>query len=119
MLVTAEFDLYPELRNRKPNKFFDCDIKDVLYILICNNCDYFHLEKTIDFKQRIHKHKSDVKHTQNSTCRECAEHLRDCAKIEPFFQIYPFYHEKDHYLRDYKEKRFIIKWKPPLNINKT
>ena len=21
------------------NKFFDCDSKDVLYILICNNCD--------------------------------------------------------------------------------
>ena len=56
---------------------------------------------------------------QNSTCRECTEHLRDCAKTESFFQIYPFYHEKDHYVRDYKEKRFIIKWKPPLNINKT
>ena len=156
MLVTAEFDLHPELPNRKPNgllsckdciyhkngyikpcksftfkltngksvtwnynKFFDCDSKDVLYILICNNCDYFYLRKSIDFKQRIRKHKSDVKHPQNSTCTECAEHLRECAKIEPFFQIYPFYHEKDYYLRDYKEKRFIIKWKPPLNINKT
>ena len=101
------------------NKFFDCDSKDVLYILICNNFDYFYLGKTIDFKQRIRKHKSDVKHPQNSTCRECAELLRDCKKIESFFQIYPFYHEKDHDLRDYKEKRFIIKWKPPLNINKT
>ena len=46
------------------NKFFDCDSKDVLYILICNNCDYFYLGKTIDFKQRICKHKSDVKHQQ-------------------------------------------------------
>ena len=52
------------------------------------------------------------------TCRECAEHLRECAIIEPFFQIYPFYHEKDYYLRDYKQKRFIIKWKPPLNVKK-
>ena len=51
----------------------------------------FYLGKTIDFKQRIRKHKSDVKHPQNSTCRECAEQLRDCAKIEPFFQIYPFF----------------------------
>ena len=101
------------------NKFFDCNSKDVLYILICNNCDYFYLGKTIDFKQRIRKYKSDVKQPQNSTCRECAEHLRDYAKIEPFFQIYPLYDEKDHYLRDYKGKRFIIKWKRPLNINKT
>ena len=66
-------------------KFCDYDSKDVLYILICNNCDYFYLGKTMDFKQRIRKHKSDVKHPQNSTCRECAEHLRDCAKIESFF----------------------------------
>ena len=91
----------------------------VLCILICNNCNYFYLGKTIDFKQRKRKHKSELKHPQNSTCRECAEHLRDCAKIEPIFQIYRFYHEKDYYLRDYKEKCFIIKCKPPLNINKT
>ena len=101
------------------SKLFDCNSKDVLYYLTCNNCDYFYLGKIIDFKQRIHKHKSDVKHPQNSACRECAEHLRDCAKIEPFFWIYLFYHEKDHYLRGYKKNWFIIKWKPPLNINKT
>ena len=47
-----------------------------------------------------------------------AERLRGSAKFEPLFQIYPFYHEKDHYLTEYKEKQFIIKWKPP-NINKT
>ena len=88
--------------------FFNCDSKEVLYILICNNCDYFYLGKTIDFKQRRRKHKSDVKHPQNSTCRECAENLRDCAKIEPFFQIYQLYHEKDHYLRDYKENDLLL-----------
>ena len=73
------------------NKFFDCDSKDVFYILICNNWDYFYLGKTIGFKQSIRKHKSDVKHPQNNTCTECAEQFRDCTKIEPFFQIYPFY----------------------------
>ena len=62
--------------------------------MVCNNCEYFYFGNTIDFKQRIRKDKSDVKHPQKSTCRECAEHLRDCAKIERFFQIYPFYHEK-------------------------
>ena len=67
---------------------------------MCNNCDYFYLGKTSDFKQKIFKHKSDVKHPQNSSSREYAEHLRDCTKIELLFQIYPFYHEKDNYLRD-------------------
>ena len=37
------------------NKFFDCDSKDVLYILICHNCDHFYLGKNIDFEQRIRK----------------------------------------------------------------
>ena len=105
MLVTAKFDLHPELPNRKPNglfsctdciynkngyikpcksftfkftngksvtcnyKFFDCDSKDVLCILICNNCEYFYLGKTIDFNQRIRKRKSDVKYLQNSSSR--------------------------------------------------
>ena len=32
------------------NKFFDCDSEDVLYILICNNYEYFYHGKTIDFK---------------------------------------------------------------------
>ena len=76
------------------NEIFDCDSKDVLYILICNNCDYFYLGKTIDFKQRIRKHKSDVKHPQSSTCREYAENLRNCAKIEPFFRFIRFIMKK-------------------------
>ena len=71
------------------------------------------------FKQRIRKHKSDVKHPQNHTCRECAEHLRDHAKIEPFFRFIRFIMKKIIALETTKNKRFIIKWKPPLNINET
>ena len=67
------------------NKFSDCDSKDVLYILICNNCDYFYLGKTIDYRQKIGKYESDLKHSQNSICRERAEHLREFAKVEPLF----------------------------------
>ena len=76
------------------NKFFDCNSKDILYILICNNCDSFYLGKT-GFKQRIRKHKLDVKHLQNSLQRMCWT-LKRLRKDWTFFQIYPFYHEKDH-----------------------
>ena len=145
MLVTAKFDLHPQLPNRKPNglfsctdciyhkngyikpwkqftfkltngksvtwncnKFFDCDSKDVLYILIGNNCDYLSLGKTFDFKQRISKHKPDVKHPQNSTCRERAEHLRDCVKNRAFFQINLFYDEKDNFLETTKKNDLLL-----------
>ena len=100
-------------------KMFSCDSKNVIYLLKCNGCDKFYLGQTIDLKQRISKHKSDIKHPYNSNCRACSEHLRDCAKKEPYFQIYAFYYVKDNLFREYKEKRFIFRWKPPLNVNKT
>ena len=58
----------------------------------------------MDFKQRIRKHITDVKYLQNSACIQCTQQLKDCTKIEPFFQIYQFYRDKDHCLRYYKEK---------------
>ena len=62
-------NLQMEICYSELNKIFDCDSRDVLYILICNNCEYFYLGKTIDFKQRIRKRKSDVKYLQNSSSR--------------------------------------------------
>lgn len=122
ILPTNSFSF--KLRNGKIitwnyQKNFTCDSKNVLYILKCNGCDDFYLGQTKDLKQRISKHKSDIKHPHNSNCRVCAEHLRDCAKTDPYFQIYPFYYIKDNYFREFKEKRFIFKWKPPLNVHKT
>ena len=99
--------------------YFCCDSKDVIYILICKTCDNFYLGQTQDFKQRTAKHKSDVKNPHNSTCRICSEHLRDCNQAEPYFQIFPFYYETNTALREYKEKRYILRWKPPLTGNKT
>ena len=84
--------------------YFSWDSKDVIYILICNTCDNFYLGQTQYFKQRTAKHKSDVKNPHNSTCRICSEHLRDCNQAETYFQIFPFYYEKNTALREYKEK---------------
>ena len=55
----------------------------------------------------------------NSTSRMCSEHLRDCNQAEPYFQIFPFYYETNTALREYKEKQYILRWKPQLNLNKT
>ena len=35
---------------------------------------------------------------------------------EPFFRIYPSSYENKKELRKFKEKRFIMRWKPQLNI---
>ena len=99
--------------------YFSCDSKDVIYILICTTCDNFYLGQAQDFKQRTAEHKSDVKNLHNSTYRICSEYLRDCNQAEPYFQIFPFYYEINTALTECKEKRYILRWKPPLNLNKT
>ena len=101
-------------------KYFTCDSRNVLYLLKCRTCNEFYIGETQDFKKRTRKHKSDIFHPENSMCKRCAEHIRDCTKMtEPFFEIFPFYHNEDNYFRNFKEKRFILKWKPSLNCNKT
>ena len=97
---------------------FSCDTKDVIYISICKTCNNFHLGQTQDIKQRTAKYKSDVKNLHNSTCRICSEHLRDCNQAEPHFEIFPFYYKTNTGLREYKEKRYILRWKPSLNLHK-
>ena len=73
-------------------RYFNCDSKNVIYILMCNTCEWFYLGQTTSLKQRIRKHKSDVFHPQNSFCEKCSEHLRYCNRMkEPFFRIYPFF----------------------------
>ena len=42
-------------------KYFSCDSKDVIHILICKTCEVFHLGQTQDFRQKTANHKSDAK----------------------------------------------------------
>ena len=63
-------------------RYFNCDRKNVFYILMCKTCEWFYLGQTTNLKQRIRKYKSDVFHTQNSFCKKCLEHLRDCSRMK-------------------------------------
>ena len=97
-------------------RHFNCDSKNVIYMLMSNTCEWFYLGQTTNLKQRIRKLKSDVFHAQNSFCKKYSEHLRDCSRMkEPFFRIYPFFYQNKKELREFKEKRFIMSWKPQLN----
>ena len=97
-------------------RYFNCDSKNVIYILMCSTSAWFYLEQATNLKQRIRKHKLDVFHPQNRFCKKCSEHLRDCSRMkEPFFRIYPFSYENKKELRKFKEKRFIMRCKPQFN----
>ena len=91
-------------------RYFNCDSKNIIYILMCNTCELFYLGQATNLKQIIRKHKSDVFHPQNSFCKKCSKHLRDCSIMkEPFFRIYSFLCENKEELREFKEKRFIMR----------
>ena len=97
-------------------RYCNCDSKSVIYILMCNTYEWFYLAQTTNLKQIIRKHKSDVFHSQNSFCKKCSEHLRNRSRMkEPFFRIYQFSYENTKELRELKEKRFTMRWKPQLN----
>ena len=92
--------------------FFSCDSKDVLYVIICSNCDFFYIGQAEELKQRTRKHNLDVIYPN----KKCSEHLRTCSKMkEPYFNIYPFLYEENKYLREFKERRYILNWDPQLN----
>ena len=76
---------------------------------MCNTCEWFYLEQTTNLKQRIRKHKSEAFHPQNSFCKKCSR------MKEPFPKTYPFLYENKKELREFKEKRYIMRWKPQIN----
>ena len=97
-------------------RYFSCDSLNILYVLICINCPENYLGKTDKTKQRVSKHASDVRHPENSNCKKCSKHLRECSNmVEPYFKLYPCFYIDDAALRHFMERRFINQWGPSLN----
>ena len=63
-------------------RFFSCESKDVLYVLICDNCDFFYIGQTEELKRHTRKRKSDIIHPNNSNCKKCSEHLRTVKNVQ-------------------------------------
>ena len=95
-------------------RFFNCNSKNVIYVLKCRRCWKFYIGETSDMKVRTRKHKSDISHPKNSNCRELAEHLRSCSS-SPHFLIFPIMYVDDRNKRRFIESRLIKQFQPPLN----
>ena len=86
-----------------------------MYVLICNNCDFYYIGQTEELKQRTRNYKSNVVHPNNNSGKKCSDHLRTCSKMkEPYLNIYPFLCEEDKYFRESKWRPYIINWEPQL-----
>lgn len=99
----------------KYSRYFNCNAKNVVYIIKCNHCSEFYIGETNDFKKRVTKHKSDVIHPENSNCKKLMTHLRKCSNFyEPYFTIFPVYYVEEPNKRRFIEKRFIHRFRPTL-----
>ena len=95
-------------------RFFNCDSKNVIYVLKCRTCWKFYIGETVDLKIQTRKDKSDINHPKNSFCRELSKHLRSCSS-SPHFMIFPILYVDDRNKRKFIESRLIKQFRPPLN----
>ena len=48
-----------------------------------------------------------------------AGYTQNILETELYFQIFPVYYETNTALKEYKEKRYILRWKLPSNLIET
>ena len=98
------------------NRNFNCNSKNVIYMLICTKCDANYIGQSQDLRDRTNNAKSQVRHYQEHKTLRYAKHFAICSNLkEPFFYCYPFYYEDDCMQRLFKEWRMIKRFKPTLN----
>ena len=86
--VSFSFKSKNKLLTWRYKRFFSCDSKDVLYVLICNNCDVFYIGQTEELKQHTWKDKSDGSHPINSNCKRSSEHSGTCSIVSLKFFLW-------------------------------
>ena len=70
-------------------RYFNCDSKNVIYILMRNTCEWFYLGQT-NLIERIRKHKRDVFNSQNSFVRNAKNIYTIVTEWKKtLFRIYP------------------------------
>ena len=101
------------------NRLFDCNSKNVIYVVKCFNCWLFYIGETEDLKERTRLHMSNVHNPCNANCKKLSLHLRSCSNlVHPYFTIFPIYYVENRQERRFIEKHFIQRYSPPLNGDK-
>lgn len=97
-------------------RFFDCNSKNLIYLMICTNCKQIYIGETNNLRLRSNNAKKDIRNPNKATV-PYAEHIKNCTNLEePFFHIYPLMYENDTSLRKFKEWRLIKRFNPQLNF---
>ena len=94
----------------------NCEVKNVVYVLICNGCQEEYVGETNELRKRITVHRQ---HIRDPSVRKLkvSEHIDRCASTEPKFKVFPAFKMKTDGVADrrLREKQIINLIKPKLN----
>lgn len=96
----------------------NCNTSNLIYMLQCCGCKQQYIGETGDtLRNRMRVHRQHVR-DENVRMLYVSEHIDKCAKQKPFFKVFPFYKctNTSTVFRREKEKYFINKYKPSLNM---
>ena len=101
---------------------FTCKSENIIYVIRCSTCHAEYIGETVNFRNRMNKHKQDIRGKKERgkcirTCR-AADHLEKCGSeldVEKRFEIFILEEEIDQAVRKAKEAYYIRLFSPPMN----
>ena len=93
-------------------RVLNCNSKNVIYVILCENCKEEYIGCTQSLNHRVALHKSNIKLPQNRNLF-VSKHIFQCSNGN--FKIMPIYQTDDYSNITLKEQDFIDKYKPLLN----
>ena len=111
---TDQYNFWKVNFDYKIRGYFDCSIKECIYVLTCLGCGKYYIGKTVNFRERMTAHRGDIKFANNDS-QYVYRHIKSCSGGN--FYATPFYKVKAEgevahcAIEDY----FIRKFVPCLN----
>ena len=104
----------------KLNRNFNCNSKNILYLLTCTVCKKQYVGETENCRFRMSNHKKDVRNPMEKTLSN-DKHFKNCLMRkygelkQPLFYVTPFLYVKDPAKRHNLEIFYMKKFKTELN----
>lgn len=93
-----------------------CDVKNIVYLLICNGCKEEYIGETNDLRKRMTVHRQHIRDPRVRILK-VSEHIDSCCRKEPKFNVFPIFKMNSDSVaeRRLKERQLIQLIKPKLN----
>lgn len=102
-ILTGESVTFKNGKTWKIKSSMNCKARNVIYVILCTNCDSFYIGQTENLRNRVTLHKEQIKHDRYRHLH-VSEHLKSCNNGN--FKICPIYHCQDasRIVRETKKK---------------